>query len=306
MKKILIAGGTGFIGLHLFERLKDKYALDILSRNPYKVKYLFGSKIGAINWDMNAGYLDLSDYHGVINLSGESIASGLWTKMKKKKILESRIRVTSFLSNSIFHSEKPPKVFLSASAIGYYGSKESMKFTENSAKGSGFLADVCNSWEEASKKINEKNTRKVILRIGGVLGKNGGMLKQMLLPFHFFAGGPIGSGKQYMSWIHIDDLIEAIFFLLENKSTKGIYNLTSPNPVTSKEMAKAIGKYAHRPSFIPFPRFAVKTIFGEMGKELLLADQYILPEKLLAEGFQFQFDTIDKALKNLIAEKSHS
>lgn len=301
MKKILIAGGTGFVGIPLVEKLKESYKIDILSRNPYKVKYLFGSEIGAISQKPDSGYMDLSQYYGIINLSGESIASGLWTKAKKKKIVESRTRMTSFLSNSIHHSDKKPKVFLSASAIGYYGSEKGKQFTENSEKGRGFLADVCESWENSTEKVKDDKTRKVILRIGGVLGKNGGMLKQMALPFHFFAGGPIGSGKQFMSWIHINDLIEAIVFLLEKKDASGIYNLTAPNPVTSKEMAKAIGKAAHRPSFMPFPSFAAKGIFGEMGKELLLADQYVIPERLLLEGFHFQYENIQNAMQDLIS-----
>ncbi len=301
MKKVFIAGATGFIGMRLVEKLTEKYSVTVLSRNPYKAKSFLGSRIEAMAWEPENPYMDLSDFYAVINLSGESIASGYWNAEKKKKILDSRVKMTTFLANSIAHSSGKPEVFLSSSAVGYYGSSPGTLFTEKSARGEGFLAMVCDAWEKATEKTVPK-TRKVILRIGGVLGKDGGMLSKMILPYRFFAGGPFGSGKQYISWIHVDDVRDGILFLMENKKSSGIYNLTAPNPANSREIATAIGKILHRPSFLPFPEFVAKTFLGEMGKELLLADQFVLPEHLLQDGFTFQFPHLEEALSDILGK----
>ncbi len=301
MKKVFIAGATGFIGMRLVEKLTEKYAVTVLSRNPYKAKSFLGSGIQALAWEPENPYMDLSDFYAVINLSGESIASGYWNAEKKKKILESRVKMTTFLANSIAHSSGKPDVFLSSSAVGYYGSSPGTRFTEESGRGEGFLAMVCDAWENATEKTSPK-TRKVILRIGGVLGKDGGMLSKMILPYRFFAGGPFGSGKQFISWIHVDDVIRAIVFLMENKKSSGVYNLTAPNPANSREIATAIGKILHRPSFLPFPEFAAKIFLGEMGKELLLADQFVFPEHLLQDGFTFQHPHLEETLLDILGK----
>jgi uncharacterized protein (TIGR01777 family) len=239
----------------------------------------------------------------VVHLAGESIASGRWTAARKQRILESRTKGTRLLAGSLAALHKPPQVMISASAVGIYGDRGNEVLTEESGSGSGFLADVCRQWELEATALNEGPVRLVLLRMGMILSSEGGALARMLPPFRFGVGGRLGTGKQYMSWIALDDLLEVIRFAIASPSLHGAVNAVAPAPVTNQEFTRALGIVLKRPTLFSVPAFAVRFLFGEMGRELLLSSNRVVPGRLLAAGFRFRFPEIEVALRHAISRR---
>lgn len=299
-----MTGATGFIGRHLtYSLIEDGYNVTVFTRNPDKALKLLGDKVCCVFWDpehcKNINVSINGDYI-IINLAGENISSGRWTKNKKRRIMESRLNAGKFAVNLAETLKKKPHLIIQASAAGYYGNSGSETVTEGSQAGSGFLSEVVQKWEVSIKSPVLSGTRKIFMRTGLVLGKDGGVLKKMIVPFKFFAGGHIGEGSQWYSWIHISDIINAIKFFIKNESTEGIYNLTSPNPVTAKELSIVLGKALNRPSWFHVPEIFLKTIFGQMADEVLLSGQKVIPERLVNSGFEFKYPELEPALREIL------
>ena len=289
---ILITGGTGFIGAPLTRGLHSNgHSVTVTTRRQAGGKdKLTWNPPDLIPRDI------ISTYDAIINLAGEPIAPQRWSKERKERILSSRINITRALVDSIKIANARPKVFVSASAIGYYGSHGDEYVTEDTPAGEDFLAHVCTQWEAEAYKALDMGIRVVTVRIGGVLEADGGALPHMALPFKLFVGGPIGSGRQWFSWIHRDDIIGIITFALENESISGPMNLTAPGPVTNKEFSRALGKVLHRPSFVAVPGFVVQLTLGELGA-VLLTGQRVLPEKAMKAGYKFKYSDVSEALR---------
>ena len=299
MVKIAISGASGLIGKELSSQLESAgHEVHRLVRKP-------SDKPQEIFWDPTGTELSTNELEGfdaIVHLAGEPIANGRWTKKLKDKIMNSRVDGTKTLVETISQLKSPPSVFLSASAIGYYGAQCGDEIIdETGTKGGGFLADVCEAWEEASRSQKLEHTRLVNLRIGVVLDKEGGALGKMLLPFKMGVGGVLGSGRQWMSWISLHDVVRGIIYALERETITGPINLVSPNPVKNKKFTKALGKALNRPTVLPAPEFAMKMAFGEMGTETILSDQRILPNQLLEHGFEFEHPKIDDAFQSIFA-----
>jgi uncharacterized protein len=300
--KILITGGTGFVGTQLTPRLlQDGHEVTILTRSLKKAKetspgvsYLEGDPTRKGPWQN-----ETEKHDAVINLAGASIFNK-WSDEYKKVIRESRINTTRNIVEGI-PPEKPFALF-SASAVGYYGFCGDEELTEDSPPGNDFLAKVTTEWEEEALKAKDKGIRVVITRFGIVLGEEGGALGQMIPLFKKYIGGPIGSGKQWFSWIHIKDLSEAFLFLLKHPEISYPVNVCSPNPVRNKDLSKTLAKVLHRPSFMPAPGFMVKLVMGEFGS-IVLEGQRVIPKRLLENGFVFQYADIHKALQDIVGNK---
>jgi uncharacterized protein (TIGR01777 family) len=301
--KIFITGGTGFVGTQLTSRLiQDGNEVTILTR-PLKgvkgsspeISYLEGDPTKKGPWQEA-----IKKHDAVINLAGASIFSK-WTEEHKKAIRESRVSTTQNIVEGIPpHSERPFTLF-STSAVGYYGFCGDEELAEEPPPGNDFLARIAVEWEREALKAREKGTRVIITRFGIVLGEKGGTLSRMIPLFKKYIGGPIGSGKQWFSWIHIKDLAEAFLFLMKHPEISGPVNVCSPNPVRNKDLAKALGKALRRPSFIPAPGFMVKLVLGEFGS-VILEGQRVIPRKLLNNGFVFQYPDIEKALQGIVGQ----
>jgi len=300
--KILITGGTGFVGTELTARLtREGNEVTILTRSPKESKgttshtsYLQGDPTQKGPWQES-----IKNHDGVINLAGASIFAK-WTEEHKKAIRDSRVSTTRNIVQGIpFH---PPKQFtlLSTSAVGYYGFRGDEELTEESLPGNDFLARIASEWEGEALKAKERGARVVITRFGIVMGEKGGALSQMIPLFKKYIGGPIGSGKQWFSWVHIKDLSEAFAFLLKHPEISGHVNVCAPNPVRNKDLAKALGKVLHRPSFVSAPGFMVKLVLGEFGS-VILEGQRVIPKRLLDSGFAFQYPDIDRALQGIVS-----
>jgi len=294
---ILISGSSGLIGQALIPVLKSgEHSVASLVR--------FTPKAGAplVYWNPAAGEIDnskLEAFDAVIHLAGESV-SGRWTPAKKLAIRESRVRGTRVLSEALAKASRRPRVLVAASASGYYGDRGDEVLREESAGGMSFLSQVCREWEAATKPAAEAGIRVVNLRIGLVLSRGGGGLAKMLPAFMMGVGGKIGSGKQYMSWIDIDDLVRVFLFAATTETLSGPANAAAPNPVTNLEFTKALGRVLGRPTLVPMPAFAVRLVFGEMGEELLLASARMEPARLLGAGYQFRFPQLEGALRHLL------
>lgn len=247
--------------------------------------------------------LDFQGVDAVIHLAGENIAEGRWNAAKKSRIRDSRLIGTRKLAEQLAQSEHKPSVFISASATGFYGDTGSETITETSAAGTGFLPEVCVEWEASTQPAEEAGIRTVHLRTGIVMSKKGGALKKMLPPFLLGGGGILGTGKQYMSWITLADMVGAIRFAMENDSLSGPVNLTAPNPVDNKEFTKILGRVIKRPTIAPLPGFAAKLIFGEMADAILLSGTKVLPTKLTEAGYSFTHATLEPALQDVMNEK---
>lgn len=294
----LITGGTGFLGKRICaELLKDSHKITILTRN---------SKLTETNqrirYIKNLDDVDF-DFDYIINLCGEPI-SVKWNEKNKEEIYRSRIEITKKLAIKINAAKQAPKLFISGSAIGYYGTSAEKDFTEKSLPTSQnlFSQRLCSDWENAAKNSGNK-TRLVIMRTGIVLGKNGGILKKILPPFSFGLGGKIGSGQQFMSWIHIDDILGIVNFIINNDNISGAINATSPNYTTNLEFSKSVAKILKKPCFFNMPDLVAKVIFGNMAEELLLSGQKVLPERLLKSGYSFYFKNLDEALREEIVNR---
>ena len=298
--KVLISGSSGLIGTALIDFLnKQKIEVFRLVRN----KSTFTES--QIFWDPISKTIEtdkLNGMSGVIHLAGENIASGRWSQSRKLKIKSSRSIGTGFLSEALSNLENPPKVFISASGMGYYGNNGNKIVDEKSSIGSGFLPEICSSWESACLKAKERGIRVVNTRIGVVLSIKGGALKTMITPFRFCLGGVLGNGKQYMSWISIDDICKSIHHIIMSETIEGPVNLVSPNPVTNYEFTKTLGKVLGRPTLLPAPAFMLKLLFGEMAEELLLWSYRIKPGVLLDSGYEFEYPDLENALR-IILEK---
>ncbi|MCU1268885.1 MAG: hypothetical protein JWN74_179 [Acidobacteriaceae bacterium] len=293
--RILISGASGLIGSALVPALES---------HGHKVTRLARGPTGNQNekqWDpMHEVSPELvSGFDVVIHLSGESVA-GRWTAEKKRRIRESRIVSTSNLSRALAKTERPPRTFLCASAIGYYGNRGDEILTEDSPPGEGFLPEVCREWEATSEPDVRAGIRTVNLRFGIVLSQHGGALMQMLLPFRLGLGGKIGSGRQWYSWSHINDVVSAVMHILQEESLRGPINMTAPNPVINAEFTRALASVLKRPAFFAVPAFAAKLAFGEFAEEGLLASVRVLPKKLLESGFEFRYPELGAALVHLL------
>jgi uncharacterized protein (TIGR01777 family) len=297
--RILMSGASGLIGSSLIPYLTScGHAVDRLVRRSARA----GS--GEIPWNPSAGILDASSVEGfdaIVHLAGENIARGRWTAARKRQILESRTRGTRLLAETLSRLARPPRVLVSASAIGFYGDRGGEILQEDAKPGKGFLPEVCVAWEEATRAASEKGIRVATPRIGIVLSTAGGALARMLLPFRMGVGGKIGSGGQYMSWITMDDLIGVICHSVEDDSLAGPINAVVPRPVTNLEFTKTLGRVLSRPAVFPLPGSAARLLLGEMADELLLASTRVEPAKLLAAGYQFKYSELEAALRHVLA-----
>ena len=295
--KILISGASGLIGTHLTATLLAK------GNQVYKLVRDGAKGIDEIEWSVKDERIDeekLEDFDAVVHLAGDNVASENWSDEKKTSIRDSRVKGTRLLVDALKRRVNPPKHFISASAIGFYGNRGAEILNEESAAGKGFLPEVCEEWENEALKAANFGARVVFLRTGVVLSKDGGALAKMLTPFKFAVGGVVGSGKQYMSWIALDDEIKIIVFALENPELQGAINLTAPNAVTNEEFTHALGNVLNRPTILPIPEFAIKLLFGEMGETLLLEGARVYPQKLLDANFTFDYPQLEPALKHLL------
>lgn len=299
--KILISGSHGLVGSALGK---------LLSNDGHEVIRLVRRQrqLGEpeIEWYPDKGIIDAQDLEGldaVVHLAGESIAAGRWTSERKREILESRVKGTALLSETLARLSRPPGVFVSASAIGYYGNRGDELLTEASSPGNDFLAHVCVEWEKATAPAAEKGIRTVLTRFGLILDANGGALERMLTPFRMGIGGRLGNGKQWMSWIALDDVAGAIRAVIRDRFVSGPVNFVSPFPVTNAEFTKTLGSVLQRPTFLPVPAFAVRLAFGEMGDALLLSGQRVEPTVLPARGFSFLLPRLEFALKHILGRQ---
>jgi hypothetical protein len=299
--KLLITGGTGYLGGALAENLvEDGHEVIVLSRNPGRANDLPGS-IQIIKWDGRTaqGWAGLADgADAIVNLAGENLSAGRWTAKRKQQILESRLNAGNAIVQAVQQSAKKPLVLIQSSAVGLYGPSGDEWLTEAAPPAEDFLAGVCQAWEDSTKPVEALGVRRVVVRSGVVLGKKSVAFKRMLLPFKFFAGGPLGSGKQWFSWVHEVDEIRALRFLIENSKASGVYNIAA-QPLPNRQFARAMGKIMRRPSFFPVPAFAIRLLFGEMGT-VVLDGQRVSAERLRGLGFHFIFPEIDLALKDLL------
>ena len=296
--KILVAGASGLVGSALIPSLEsDGAEINRLVRS--------SPKANEIEWHPNHGGIDatrLEGFDAIINLAGENIAEGRWTDEKKRKIRDSRVDGTHLLSEAIAKLATKPRVFLCASATGFYGDRDDEILDETSDSGGGFLANVCRDWEGATEPTAKAGVRVVNLRFGPILAHEGGMLGKMLTPFKMGMGGKVGSGKQYISWVAIDDVIGAIKLALADESIHGPLNVVSPNPVTNEEFTKTLGEVLSRPTVMSIPAFAARLAFGEMADEMLLVSQRVAPKKLNEAGYQFKHPELESALRHYLAE----
>lgn len=294
--QVAITGASGFLGQAITQQLIAE------GHEPRPVQRDGGSSDSGLQWTVTDGFTPkdaLSGIDAVIHLAGENIGGGRWTEARKQAILDSRREGTARVVQALEHASPRPRVLISASAVGYYGSRGDEPLDEQSSHGQGFLAEVCEAWEAQARRAETLGVRVVIPRFGLVLG-NGGALEKMLLPFRFGLGGRFGDGLQYMPWIHIHDLARAMVFLLEGEERRGVYNFTAPEPVTNQTFSATLGRVLSRPAFLPAPAFALKLALGDMAQALLLEGQRALPKRLLDEGFRFEYTDLDRALRQIL------
>jgi len=294
--KVAIAGASGLVGSALIPVLRTIGA---------EITRLVRSKpkAGEIEWHPNQDEVSpntLEGFEVIINLAGENIAGGRWTDDQKKKIHDSRVHGTHLLSEAIAKLARKPRAFICASATGIYGDRDSETLDEQSESGGGFLAGVCREWEKASEPAIKAGVRVVNLRFGPILAREGGMLAKLLTPFKMGMGGKVGSGKQFISWVSLDDAVNAVKLAIKDDSMHGPVNIVSPNPVTNEEFTRTLGHVLNRPTALAMPAFAARLAFGEMADEMLLASQKVLPRKLLSAGFQFQLPKLEDAIRKYV------
>ncbi|MEH2398340.1 thylakoid membrane protein ThyD [Nostoc sp.] len=304
--KVAITGATGFVGSRLVQRLHGKgHKVVVLARNTAFAQKVFPSEafpnLEIVAYTPNASgswQSVIASCDGVVNLAGEPIAEGRWTPERKQEILNSRKLGTQKLVEAIANANPKPTVLVNASAIGYYGTSESATFDETSLSGNDFLAQVCQAWETEATKVKDAGVRLVILRLGIVLG-NGGALGKMIPPFKLFAGGPIGSGRQWFSWIHVDDLVNLILQALTKPEIEGVYNATAPNPVRMADLSQTLGRVMNRPSWLPVPAFAIEALLGD-GAIVVLEGQQVLPKRTEETGFEYKYPNLQSALTQIL------
>ena len=298
--KIAITGASGFIGSYLADRLWDqRHHLLLLSRKPPRETNV--TKLDWVSWEPGTEgdwEHSIDGMDGIINLAGEPIAAKRWSDTQKEKIRSSRVESTKALVRAISRAKDKPKFLINASAVGYYGPRGDETITEDSGPGNDYLSRVCVAWEEEARKAEAHGVRVTLVRTGIVLDKGKGALAKMVPPFKFFAGGPLGSGNQWMPWIHIEDQIGLLLFLLDNQSARGPFNATAPNPVTMAEFGKTLGEILNRPSWASVPAGVLTMLVGEMA-EMLLNGQRAIPQAALKLGYEFKYPTLLPALRSL-------
>jgi hypothetical protein len=303
--KIAVCGGTGFIGRTLVNKLiDDKHRVVLLTRNPEAIFNHAKEQLSIVKWDgktTNSWTEAINGTDAVVNLAGEPITIKRWSDTTKQLIQNSRLDSTKAIVRAIANSQIKPRVFLNASAVGFYGDISSGDADESRKKGAGFLAETCERWENQAKAAELSGVRVAVLRFGIVLEKGGGALAKMMLPFKIFAGGPPGSGMQWVSWIHREDVMRTILFTLENANISGPINVTSPEPVSMRDFCSTLAKALGRRSWAPVPDFVLKTMLGEMS-EMLLTGQRAIPRKLQDAGFIFKFPKLEQALSVIFKE----
>ena len=310
MSRVIVTGGTGFIGSLLTKRLIEKgYEVVCLTRNVSRAKEEAdgGTRIIFVGWDGRSavgwgGYAEGAS--AIINLAGESLASGRWDRKRKQRILQSRLQAGKAVLEAVKHAKNKAGVVIQASAIGFYGSRGDEVLDETCDSGRGFLPEVTRKWEESTIDVEVYGVRRAVIRTGLVLGEKGGVLSRLVLPFRFFLGGPLGSGKQWVSWIHIEDEVQAILYLMEHHELRGIFNLTSPHPLRNRDFSRKLGEALKRASWLPVPGFSLRWLFGEMAEETILSGQKVLPARLQEAGYEFVFPEAEKALTDILAKKS--
>jgi uncharacterized protein len=303
--RILIAGGSGFLGSHLTAALTTAgHDVNILSRRADLVSAISTRGQRTIAWtpDGSAGpwAKTCDSIDAIVNLAGASIGEGRWSPARKTALVASRVNATRSLVRFVEQASPRPSLLINASAVGFYGDRGSDILTEDATAGSDFLASLCGKWETEARRAQDVGTRVVLLRTGLVLDPGGGALARMLLPFKLFAGGPFGTGRQFVSWIHRDDWVALVLWLLDAQNLAGPVNATAPSPVTNAEFARALGRALHRPSWLPAPAFALKVALGEMADPLLLFSQRVMPDRASRAGFLFRYATIERAFANLL------
>ncbi len=300
-RKILIAGGSGFLGrLIVNELLNHDYTVAVLTRSVKSTREILGNSVEVLEWsDRERVIRTIEQCTSIINLSGANVMGKRWNDAYKELIKSSRIDTTRFLLECVNDSESKPESYISASAIGYYPRSESEIFDEYSGPGSGFLSDVTQAWEEETKKAADPGLREVRIRIGIVLDKSGGALKKMILPFRMFIGGPLGSGRQWFSWVHAEDVVNLFVKAVEDQNIHGAVNAVSPNPVTMDEFADTLGKVMKRPSLFRVPAFVLKLVLGEASIEVLTGAR-IAPRRAAELGYKFKHEKLYDALRDLI------
>ena len=294
--KILIAGASGLVGSALIPKLEAEgiTVTRLVRASP---------KPGEIEWHPNHDEMNstsLESFDAIINLAGENIASGRWSDEQKRRIHDSRVNGTHLLSEAMAKLAQRPRVFLCASATGFYGDRDDEVLDEQSDSGGGFLAGVCREWEQATAPAGAAGVRVVNLRFGPILAREGGMLAKLLTPFKMGMGGKVGNGKQFISWVGIDDVVGAIKLALTDETFRGPLNVVSPNPVTNEVFTKTLGHVLSRPTALAMPAFAARLAFGEMADEMLLASQYVVPKRLADAGFKFQYPELEAALRKYV------
>ncbi|AKG22597.1 thylakoid membrane protein ThyD [Calothrix sp. 336/3] len=304
--KVAISGATGFVGSRLVERLhKEGMGVVVLTRNTAHARKVFPTEafgnvelVAYTPTESGIWQEAIAGCDAVVNLTGEPIGEGRWTTERKQEIINSRQLTTQKIVEAIGKANPRPQVLINTSAIGYYGTSETATFDENSAAGNDFLAEVCQTWEREASKVTDAGVRLVVLRFGIVLGL-GGALGKMITPFKLFAGGPLGTGKQWFSWIHLDDVVNLIIQAIANPQMSGVYNATAPNPVRMNELCNTMGKVMNRPSWLPVPALALEAMLGD-GAIIVLEGQQVLPKRTLESGFKFKYPNLQPALADIL------
>jgi len=298
--KVLVAGASGLVGSALVPALiaDGKQVTRLVRSSPRE---------GELEWHPNHDEIDtatLDGFDAIINLAGENIAGGRWTDAQKRKIRDSRVNGTHLLSEAMAKLARKPRIFLCASATGFYGDRGDEILDEESESGGGFLAGVCREWEQATEPAAKAGVRVVNLRFGPILAREGGMMAKLLTPFKMGVGGKVGSGKQYISWVAIDDVVGAIKLGLSDDSLRGPLNVVSPNPVTNEEFTKTLGDVLSRPTALSMPAFAARLAFGEMADEMLLVSQRVVPKKLKDAGYEFHLPELEGTFRKYLSQKA--
>lgn len=307
--RIIIAGGTGLIGRPLVSTLiGDGHDIVVLSRNPDQYRAILPEKVSLVLWDAQSAGKWSQEVDGadaIINLAGDNLAGdnflpGRWTEQKKRRVRESRIKAGAAIVEAVQAVKNKPQLLIQSSAVGYYGPYRDEIITEKTPPGEDFLSLLCVEWEASSAEVESLGVRRAVIRTGLVLTPDGGPLAREILLFKLYAGGYFGDGKQWWPWIHMDDVVRAIQFLLEDSQAKGPFNLSAPNPVTNRDFGQIMGKVMGKPALVPVPRFALNIVVGEVAT--IVADgQRAVPEKLIDQGFTFRFTELEPALRDLLA-----
>ncbi|GJL56816.1 MAG: epimerase [Nitrospirales bacterium] len=304
--KIIVAGGTGFIGHHVCQHLiQNQHHITVVSRNSGQVRTHSSQDMTIVDWETLTKKTEQTT-EGVdafINLAGAPIADARWTSSRKQLLVDSRVETTRRLVEAIGRVSVKPRVLINASGIGFYGIDDGVTMSEASPRGEGFLAELCEKWEYEAHRAMELEVQVLCVRIGMVLGSDGGALSKMKTPFKLFAGGPVSPGTQKISWIHVHDLTRLMMWLLDTPNLSGPVNAVAPQCVSMNEFCKTLGHALHRPSWMPVPKFALNLLLGELS-EMLTTGQHVVPHKIMQEGFHFMYPNLEQALQSLFGEKS--